>query len=290
MSKVIQAVGRVLRVLSWSPSRLAKWKECPAKVKYEDLLKMCPACFKGRVSGGFDGAPVRCDTCSDPQPEREALDRGTMLDDALTRMVQKKTPVPKDYVIGKSESEQPAAVAVRHPAIEALVKSLRKAKGVHAQYGVTLGRDWKPRKENPPKTFARDAWGRVKLDVLKVTGPVAEVIDWKSGNIDKNKMEIREKPDYHDSMRIYQIAVLSANPALKEARARMAFTDAPPKLASPFKEPHTGTLKRSELELAQRQWEQKVEPMMSDVVFAPRPGYYCAWCPFSKRKGGPCPH
>src|SRR4051812_48781505 len=228
MSKVIQAVGRVLRVLAWSPSRLAKWKECPSKVKYEDLLKMCPACFKGRVSGGFDGEPVVCDTCSDPQPEREALDRGSMLDEALTQMVSRKAPVPKDYLIGRPETEQPAAVAIRHPAIEALVRSLRKAKGVYTQFGVTLGRDWKPRREDPPKKiFARDAWGRVKLDILKVTGAVAEVIDWKSGNIDKSKMEIKEKPEYHDSMRIYQIAVLSADPKLREARARMAFTDAP---------------------------------------------------------------
>lgn len=291
MSKVVQAVGRVLRVLSWSPSRLGKWKECPAKVKYEDLLKMCPACFKGRVSGGFDGKPVVCDTCSDPQPEREALDRGNMLDEALTKMVGKEISVPVDYHINRSESEQPAAAAVRHPVIAALVKSLRKAKGVHAQHSITLGRDWKTRFENPSKKiFAKDAWGRVKLDILRVTGSVAEVIDWKSGNIDKNKMEIRERPEYHDSMRAYQIAVLAADPKLKEARARMAFIDAPPKLENPFKEPHTGTLKRSELELAQRQWEQKVEPMMSDVVFAPRPGFYCSWCPFSKRKGGPCPH
>src|SRR5438445_51232 len=65
-----------LQVLTWTPSRYAKWKECPAKVKYEDLMKMCPVCFKGRVSGGYDGEPVVCDVCDKPQPERPALDRG----------------------------------------------------------------------------------------------------------------------------------------------------------------------------------------------------------------------
>lgn len=289
MTRLLKAASRVLRVLAWSPSRLIKYKECPAKVKYEDLLKMCPVCFKGRVSGGFDGAPVVCDTCSDDQPERAALDRGSLLDDALTKMVGKKLAIPKAYVIGTPEAEQPAAVAVRHPVIEALVKTLRKAKGVFAQHAITLGRDWLARKEDPPKKiFAKDAWGRVKLDVLHVTGNVAEVIDWKSGNIDKSKMEIREKPEYHDSMRAYQLAVLSTNPKLREVRARMAFTDAPPKLDSPFKV--MAPLHRQDLAGAQKQWEIKIEPMMSDTIFAPRPGYYCTWCPFSKDKGGPCPH
>jgi len=33
---------------------------------------------------------------------------------------------------------------------------------------------------------------------------------------------------------------------------------------------------------------QRLETMANDRHFAPRPGHYCHWCDFSKRKGGPC--
>jgi uncharacterized protein (DUF983 family) len=284
MSKVIQAAGAVLKVRTWSPSRLAKWKECPAKVKYEDLLKICPACFKGRVSGGFDGEPVKCDTCSDPQPEREALDRGNMLDIAISQaVVGAKVPATVDYSLNKSEAEQPLAASLRHPKIHALARKLAKTKGVLVQESIVLDSSWKRVSQ-----FTKNAWARLKLDVLYFSRHAAKVIDWKSGNIDKSKMEIRERSEYHDSMRAYQVAVLAAYPSATQAEAIMAFLDAPPRLESPFKA--LPVLSRRDFEGAKRALEQKIEPMMNDTVFAPRPGYYCSWCPFSKRKGGPCPH
>lgn len=273
-----------LQVLTWTPSRFAKWKECPAKVKYEDLMKMCPKCFRGRVSGGYDGEPVVCDTCDAPQPEREALDRGNRLDAALTVHLAGREALAKPGPAPKVDSGD-FLEAVRHPKIEKLVKNLRKAKGVSAQESIVLDSKW-----SRVGQFTKHAWARLKLDVLRLAGKRAEVIDWKSGNIDKSKGVIRERDEYHDSMRAYQIAVLSVYPAVQEAKATMAFLDAPPKLEDPFKEPHTGVLRRSELVVAQRQWEQKIAPMMADAIFAPRPGYYCTWCPFSKSKGGPCPH
>jgi len=261
-----------LKILTWTPSRFAKWKECPAKVKYEDLLKMCPVCFKGRVSGGYDGEPVVCDTCSEPQPEREAMDRGSALDTALTMTLEGSDAV----------DEMRYKEATRHPKIAKLAKKLRKAKGVTVQESIVLGLGWKRVSQ-----FTKNAWARLKLDVLHLTPKVAHVIDWKSGNIDKNKGEIREKAEYHDSMRAYQMAVLSCYPQAA-ASATMAFLDAPPKLEIPFKT--LPVLKRKDLEVAKKDWENKIAPMLADTIFAPRPGYYCTWCPFSKDKGGPCPH
>lgn len=255
-----------LQVLTWTPSRFAKWKECPAKVKYEDLMKLCPVCFKGRVSGGFDGHPVVCDSCSKPQPERPALERGNVLDAALTAYVQgQRAPVDE---------------AARHPAILALANKLRKTKDVFVQESIVLDSKWQRVSQ-----FTKGAWARLKLDVLHITKKVAHVIDWKSGNIDKRTGQIREREEYHDSMRAYQMAVLAVYPQA-EASATMAFLDAPPKLEQPFKS--LPILKRKDLAEAQRAWEKKIELMMNDTVFAPRSGIYCTWCPFSKAKGGPC--
>lgn len=35
-------------------------------------------------------------------------------------------------------------------------------------------------------------------------------------------------------------------------------------------------------------WDKRVEPMLNDTRFAPKPSHECSWCPFSKSKGGPC--
>lgn len=275
---LLEKARKTLRIMGWTPSRYAKWKECSQKVLLEDLMKACPICFVGRISGGFDGEPVVCDTCSDPQPEREALDRGNRLDLALTKhMSGSGGPAVTEGITPQEES---LAEATRHPVIKALVQKLRKTKGVSAQESIVLDARWQRVSQ-----FTKNAWARLKLDVLHLTPKAAHVIDWKSGNIDKSKGEIRERPEYHDSMRAYQIAVLSAYPQ-PEATARMVFLDAPPKLAEPFKS--LPVLKRSELAGAQKDWEKKVKPMLEDTIFAPRPGIYCRWCPFAKDKGGPC--
>lgn len=271
-----------LQVKAWSPSRVEKYTECPLKVKLEDLIKMCPVCFKGKVKGGFNGEPVVCDTCDDPQPEREALDRGNRLDFALT------------HFLGQGDARPPTAQvevldeATRHPKVAALVKKFRKTKNLFTQYRIAISRNWNVLKEDPDRgIWPAGVWGRVVLDVLHLTPKLARIVDWKSGNIDKKTGEIRERPGYTHSMRAYQAVVLSALPQ-PAASAEMVFLDAPPKLAEPFKS--LPVLKRSELKQAQQDWERKIEPMMSDTVFAPRPGFYCSWCPWSKDKGGPCPN
>lgn len=279
-----------LQILTWTPSRYAKWKECPAKVKFEDLLKTCPKCFKGRVSGGYDGEPVVCDTCDQAQPERVAMDRGNALDAALTLHVSQPTTKAGTLEKLKLVKDEGAhsenlVEALRHPEIQRLVKNLRKLKNVKTQESIVLDSSWQRISQ-----FTKNAWGRLKLDVLRFSGKGAEVIDWKSGNIDKSKGVIRERDEYHDSMRAYQLGVLSAFPLVQRCDATMAFLDAPPKLDNPFKS--LKVLERRDLPDAKEAWENKISPMLHDTIFAPRPGYYCSWCPFSGklRKGAPCPH
>jgi hypothetical protein len=277
MNKLVEAARKVLRVTGWTPSKFAKHKECPQKVLIEDLMHLCPACFKGKVS--FEGV---CDTCTEPQPEREPLARGNRLDDALTAELSGGIPaIPTKKVIEQIDGES-FKEATRHPKIAALVKKLRKTKSVLLQADIILDRGWTP---SPKGKFTTGAWARMKLDVLVLSNKFLEIIDWKSGNIDKNKGEIREKLEYHDSMRAYQMGALSTYPHV-EARVTMAFLDAPLKLESPFKS--LPVLRRMDLWDEQQKWERKIEPMMSDKTFAPRPGYYCSWCPWQKAKGGPC--
>lgn len=297
-----EAARRTLRVLTWTPSRYAKWKTCPRKVLFEDLMKMCPVCFRGRISGGYDGDPARCDTCDGKQPERGPLDRGNRLDDALTLRVKAKdaeaavaarvaeglkdtTPVDvqraevDDAIVAHREN---FLEATRHPGVLKLVKKLQKAKGVSVQESIVLDSRW-----NRVGQFTKNAWARLKLDVLVLKPKSAQVLDWKSGNIDSRTGEIREKDEYHDSMRAYQMAVLSVFPQA-ECSAEMVFLDTPPK-AEVFTK-SLPVLKRKDLDSERLRWEEKISTMLKDDQFAPRPGYYCTYCDFSKKKGGPCPY
>lgn len=283
------------KISAWSPSTFGAWKDCSRKVLYEKVRKLCPVCFTGKIKGGFNGEPIICDSCDKDQPPREALDRGNRLDAALTLHVQQPAKAgdtqPKLETAGVDPKAHSEALveAVRHPAIAKLVKQLRKTKNVFTQARIVVDKAWKRLEEDPDKgIWARGVWGRMVLDVLVVGARKARVIDWKSGNIDKKTGEIRERSEYHDSMRLYQIGVLSGYPKVMEVMAEMAFLDAPPKLAVPFKS--LPVLKRSELSTAKATMEAKLLPMMSDTVFAPRPSYACTWCAFGKSKKGPCEH
>jgi hypothetical protein len=275
--KLLEAARKVLRVAGWTPSRFAKWKECPQKVLLEDLMHLCPTCFRGKVS--FEG---KCDTCPAPPPEREALDRGNRLDAALTAdLAASPTVVKTQNVVGTQHED--LEEATQHPKIAALVKKLRKTKGVVPQAEIVLDKGWTP---SPKGKFTKGAWARLKLDVLVVSAKFLQIIDWKSGNIDKKTAQIREKDEYHESMRMYQAAALSTHPQA-EARVEMAFLDADERyVVEPFKK--LPVLKRVDLRDAQQAIERKVEPMLSDTRFAPRPGYFCTWCAYAKSKNGPC--
>jgi hypothetical protein len=241
------------------------------------------------VSGGYDGQPVVCDTCSEPQPVREALERGSRLDAALTAhtagvsaldVARKAAPEAEmgDLVEAARTHTETLEEATRHPLIKAMVAKLKKTKGVSTQESIVLDSSWRRVSQ-----FTKGAWARLKLDVLVLKPKIAEVIDWKSGNISQGM--IRERPEYHDSMRAYQMAVLSVYPQA-EASAKMVFLDAAPKLEDPTKS--LPILKRIDLDKARKDWEAKIAPMFKDEKFNPRPGFYCRWCPYRKDNGGPC--
>lgn len=284
------------KISAWSPSTYGAWKECSRKVLYEKVRKLCPVCFTGKIKGGFNGEPITCDSCDKDQPPREALDRGNRLDAALTAYVggasredllNKEFSGPKLPTVGETDLALALDEATRHPIIAKLVKKLRKTKNVFRQARIVVNSAWQRLEEGPERgIWARGVWGRMVLDVLVVGAKKARVIDWKSGNIDRKTGEIRERSEYHDSMRLYQIGVLSSYPKVQEVTAEMAFLDTPPKLDDPFK--RLPVLKRAELSTAKAAMEAKLRPMMSDTVFAPRPSYACTWCAFGKSKGGPC--
>lgn len=123
--------------------------------------------------------------------------------------------------------------------------------------------------------FAKDAWLRLKVDVVQIGKGKTTVTDWKTG-------KLQEGDKYDDQLNLYALGALAAGFGAK-VESQLAFTDHGKIITRP-----AGKLALPDLKAAMETWEQRVRPMMRDTLFVPQPGMHCRWCAFSKNKGGPC--
>jgi PD-(D/E)XK nuclease superfamily len=259
-------------ITSWSPSRLDKYKGCPRRAKYDIVDKLCPMCFEGRLTGGF-GTPVTCDTCGQTIADPPAIARGSEIGASLER-----------YVNGKSAALH---IEVRHPEVKKQAKILRtdfKRGVVKVEEQIVLDQNWKP-----VSKFTKGAWFRGKLDVLRFNKLTGEVIDWKTGGIDKRDGSVRVQAKYDDQLAIYSLVALVQFPDLQRTESKLIFTDTGPR-HNPVVMRDNCNLTRADVPKQQKRWEGEVKAMLTDKVFKPSPGEGCRWCPFSKAEGGPCPN
>lgn len=127
----------------------------------------------------------------------------------------------------------------------------------------------------PTGWFAKDAWGRAKLDAYRFLSPtVAEVVDFKTGKYRPGD------EGYVLQLELYGVFSLATFPKLQEVQAKLLFTD--------HGKTERVAFKRSDETKLRATWEKRITPMMNDEVYAPRPGEACRWCAYKKSNGGPC--
>jgi len=254
---------------AWSPTRLADYEQCPFLAKHKHLLKTCPKCFKGRITGGFD-TPAVCDACGVTIVKAAPLERGSEIGASLERFVNGK---------GMKLHEE-----ISHPKVVALAKELRvlhRQRKVQVEINLTFNRSWQV-----VKGWSKDAWLRTKLDVLRFLVDKLHVIDWKTGNIDKMTGNIKAAPEkYDDQLEIYNVAGLTAFVGCQSATSALVFVDCGARFNPIISR---AELHRKDLPTEQAKWERRVLPMFRDDTFAPRANNGCKWCDFQKAKGGPC--
>ena len=122
---------------------------------------------------------------------------------------------------------------------------------------------------------------RVKIDIgyQWLEDNSFNVRDGKSGKFNEYK-----NAEYELQLDLYAAASIARYPDSKLVTSQLLYTDLG--ITYPDEEPTVYTAK--EAKAAQKAWDKRVKPMFADKTFAPRPGKYCSWCPFSKSKGGPC--
>lgn len=258
----------MIKFTSWSPSRLADYESCPLMAKLKHLDKLCPICFKGKLTGGFD-TPASCDTCKGVITKSDALERGTRIGKDMEDFLVGKRPLMPQEIASKEARD-----------VAAKVRKAVKAKAAKVEFMIVLDRDWKP-----TTNFSKSAWLRAKMDATLFAKAKAKVIDWKTGGVDKATTAPRVDPKYDDQLSIYSTAVLSAFPDIVGAEAALVFLDA---AREPVVERPAGTLKREGLAARQATWNRRLLPMMNDDVFAPCPSNKCRYCQYSAKVAGPC--
>jgi CRISPR/Cas system-associated exonuclease Cas4 (RecB family) len=131
---------------------------------------------------------------------------------------------------------------------------------------------WKPMKgsrDTPP-------WLRIKLDAWVGAGQTGVVIDYKTGR--KFGNEVKHTQQTH----LYAIGAFFKFPELTDVVTELWYLDQNDTLRVSYTRDQALRFLGS--------FEARVEKMMEDTIFRPRPNVHsCKYCPYSPRGTGACP-
>lgn len=102
--------------------------------------------------------------------DNEQLKHGNLVHDYADKFIKNGTPIPNEYPTLKKWCEN----FVRPPFTE-----------MHSEQQLAITENYAP-----TKWFGDDAWCRAKVDAVKINGPYAIVIDWKTGKIIEDHIQL----------------------------------------------------------------------------------------------------
>jgi hypothetical protein len=141
-----------------------------------------------------------------------------------------------------------------------------KAKGGKAEQAVYFNDKWEI-------TQKEGYWCVMVMDMLVDEGEVASVWDYKSGKF---------YDSHYDQLMLYSLGAMVKFPEAKTVYAGAIYIDQP-KLV-----PISRAFVREQEGVLKEHYEARVDRMFADTKFHPNPTMKCKWCPYSKKKGGPC--
>lgn len=128
------------------------------------------------------------------------------------------------------------------------------------------------------KKWLRTTWNdwancavRIKVDAACLDGDDLHIIDHKTG---------KKREGYSEQLSLYAVGGGLIYPKVKRIFTHLWFLDSGETETEEYDPKKTFDLQLS--------WDKKVQPMLNDTRFAPKPSHECRWCPYSKSKGGPC--
>lgn len=189
-----------------------------------------------------------------PEPGSPALERGDR--------IHKGTAA---YITHKADAAPQDALA--HPFPAKLIEELRAFpdKVVEQQWGFTAS--WQA-----TGWFGKATWFRNILDAAALyEDATGDVIDWKTG---------KRYGSNADQMELNALSFMCQYKPVQRVATRMVYLD--------IGEEDVAEFSRSEKEKLQSKWNDKIKPMFSDTIFAPRPNDKCRFCHYSRSNSGHC--
>lgn len=188
----------------------------------------------------------------------------------IDRIPQEKSPQAErgsgvhtsieDYLTGATRKLHNVMEPYRHILVEL------KQKRCDVEFKIGITKDWKC-------TSFHNGYGRSVLDSAYVQDDLVDIQEWKTGKM----------YDDHSEQRHLYILFASVNwPKAQRFKIQSYYFDLGKK--------KTLSLDRADLDEVKQDFNARVTIMANDDILAPRPGFYCSWCPYSRQKGGPCRH
>lgn len=151
----------------------------------------------------------------------------------------------------------------------ALEMEAAKALQAKSELEVTFTKDW-----GITGWFEKDAWVRIKIDIMVLDKDTMRIIDIKTG---------KNRGGYEAQLELYAIAALVLYPDIKHIVAELWFVDTGEIVATSH-----GAYTHAMLPDLKRKWEARVLPMFEDTIWPARPNSFCGFCHFRKANNGPC--
>lgn len=184
------------------------------------------------------------------EEESEHLTYGNAVHEALANAISGKADLPKPYAHLQDWVDKVTAGSA-----SILVEQ---------QLAIT-------RELNPTEWFGKNAWFRGIADVIKISGPVAVVLDWKTGKIQEDGVQLA----------LMAQCVFAHHPDIQKIRTEFVWLKEDATTRADFTRADmvgvwAGLLPRVKL----------LEEAYTSSNFPPKPGNLCRrWCPVSS-----CPH
>ena len=229
------------KITAWSFSRWQTYEDCPfkAKCKFVDKLPEPPA--------------------------GPAVDRGIAMHSLAEELIT-GNPIAKPEDAERAEKFRAEFKAGPAKLFKAEFAAAKKGKPLtETEWAFT--KDWQA-----TSWFGRDAWCRIKTDLVFNTKNELLIVDHKTG---------KRNAAHELQLSLYAIGGFLTFSSIDKIGSQLWYFDH----GAPIPR---GSYKREELPDMIATWEERVRPMLTDTRFVPKPSRACSWCPFSKAKGGPC--
>jgi hypothetical protein len=231
-------VNAFVKPFSWSYSRLKNFESCPKRHWHVDINK-----------------DVK-------EEEGEALLWGNAVHKALANRIAKNEQLP----VGMTHFEkwvQKVITGQGNPSVKILVE---QQLAINADFGKT---GWFP--SDAKKMGTGDPWYRGIGDVIKIVGPVALIVDWKTGKI----------LDDSQQLALMASCVFAHYPEVQKVRSLFVWLKEDAETKEDFH--------RNDMPAMWKHLWPRIEALKNAHVtttYPPKPGRLCKrWCPVAA-----CPH